>query len=188
MGQRSIIIAIALIIFAVILGVLFVVSRLRSGGNDNTEPDVPVVSEESNTIRVTDVVNDPNVYNGITIEVQAPVTDWITKRTFLVSNTAETGGLFNSTRNEYLLAYRDRDFRLPTDTPDTGLALGETGDVKIKGKVRIVTAKELAELLGVGYNEEEGRIEDANLILDDYEIEDWVRGSIIIIDSVEKAQ
>jgi len=189
MGQKSIILAIALIIFAVILGIVFMISRIRTDSTDNTDTTTKTpIAEKDTTIRVTDVVNDPNVYSEITIEVEGPVTDWLNKKAFIVSNTSERGGIFNNTRRTDLIVISDKNFKLPKDTKGAELGLGETSNVLLEGKVKIVTAEELARILGLSYDEEEGAINDSNMLLDDFPIEDFRRGSIILLESVEKVQ
>lgn len=193
MGQKSIILAIGLIIFAIILAAILVISRARSGSKTETKKDTKnpaaIVLEKTNEVKVIDVISDPLVYDGLNIEVEGNVSDWITKKSFTISSGTNQAGFFNSNNsNKKLLVIRSSDFKLPRETKGNGFALGDTGKVHIKGKARIINRKELSKLLNVSYDEKEKIIDDPDLIIDDGQIESWIRGSVIIINSIEKVQ
>src|SRR3989344_5589550 len=81
MGQKSIFLAIGLIIFAVILVAFFVASRLQSGSKtENKTQNTKSVSR--NLVPVAEIVNSPLVYEGYNLEVDSEISDWVTNKSF----------------------------------------------------------------------------------------------------------
>lgn len=176
MGQKSILISIAVIIFVVIFAVVFILSRATSTGRKDQKADTAQKSEATRVlVSAPDVINDPLVYDGLTVEVEAPITDWVTKRSFTVN--ASGRGLLGVPGQ--LLVVSKTPFKLPKDTKDTEVGLGETVQVHLKGRVRIVSRAELTRVLGLDVDGEDIKLDDNN-------IDNWKEGSILLLTSVEK--
>lgn len=172
MGQRTVIATIALIIFVIIFVALLVLSRIQPRNDTKRAETAPVVVKQ--TVDATDVIDDPLVYDGLRVTVEAPISDWVTKKSFTLSTG---GGLLNA--NKQLLVVRKQPFKLPKDTAEKEVGLGETVNVRIKGRVRIVNRQELGIFLGLD-------IEGEDIKLDDNNIANWREGSILLADTVEK--
>ncbi|GEM_PF-3279517 len=172
MGQKSILLTIGVIIFAVLFVVLLILSRLESPTNKKTAQKAVVTPK--NTINTVDIINDPLVYDGLTVEVDSKISDWITKRSFTVS----TGkGLLGGSGQ--LLVISKSSFTLPQNAPKNGIGLGETVNVHLKGRVRIMDRVELGRALGLD-------LDGKDIKLDDNSIDSWKEGSVLLLTSVEK--
>ena len=68
---------------------------------------------------------------------------------------------------------------MPKDTTGKEVGLGETVNVKVKGRVRIVSREELSLFLGLD-------VDGDDIKLDDNNIANWREGSILLADTVEK--
>lgn len=181
MGRREILITVGVILFIVVFVVLFILSRIQpttntaNSKNTNSSKKAATVVVNKNLININDIINDPLVYDGLTIEAESKVTDWVTKRAFTVG----TSGGFLSSGGKKLLVVRKTNFRLPKDTKGTELGLGETVNVKLKGKVRIMDKIELGKLMGID-------LDGSDIKLDDGSTASFREGSVLILDSVEK--
>lgn len=176
MGQKSIIISIAVIIFAVIFVVLFILSRAVPATNTRkAEKARNAAVTVKNTVSAIDIVNDPLVYDGLTVEVESQITDWVTKRSFTVN--ASGGGLLGFPGQ--LLVIRKTPFTLPQNAPENGIGLGETVNVHMKGRVRIVSREELTRVLGLDVDGEDIKLDDNNIAR-------WREGSVLLLETVER--
>ncbi len=184
MGKREIIITIGVILFIVVFVVLFILSRITPNTNTNrntrnttntTAKLTPGVEVKKEIISVNDIVTDPLVYDGLEVEVESRVVDWVTKRVFTVGSS---GGFLSSGGKRLIVVGRD-NFKLPKDTTGTELGLGETVSVHLKGRVRIMNKEELGTLMGVD-------LEGTDIKLDDGNTDSWREGSVLILQSVEK--
>ncbi len=184
MGKREILITVGVILFIVVFVILFVLSRItpstttnRNTGNNTTNTTsaktTPAVKKE--IISVTNIVTDPLVYDGLDVEVQSKVVDWVTKRVFTVGSS---GGFLSNGGKRLIVVGRD-NFKLPKDTTGTELGLGETVNVHLKGRVRIMDKEELGTLMGVD-------LEGTDIKLDDGNTDSWREGSVLILQSVER--
>lgn len=177
MGQKSILISIVIIIFAVIFVVLFILSRASSSKNNAQNAakarDAKVVTKT--IVSAPDIINDPLVYDGLTVEVESQITDWVTKRSFTLS--ASEQGLLG--RQGQLLVVSKSAFKLPKKTTGKEVGLGETVNVRVKGKARIMDRVELGRALGLNLDGEDIKLDDNN-------ISQWREGSVLLLDSVEK--
>ena len=173
MGQKSIIISIAVIIFAVIFAVLFILSRTQTATNTRKTQKADVAVKT--TVNAIDIINDPLVYDGLTVEVDSQITDWVTKKSFTVNASAQ--GLLGI--QGQLLVISKTPFTLPQNAPENGIGLGETVNVHLKGRVRIVSREELTRVLGLDVDGEDIKLDDNN-------IDNWKEGSVLLLDSVEK--
>lgn len=172
MGQRTILATIALVIFAIIFVSLFVLSRIQSRTDTKDTKASPVAVK--NTVSVANAVDDPLVYDGLTIEVEAPITDWVTKKSFTLGSD---GGIL--VPGKQLFVIRSKQFKMPKDTTGKEVGLGETVNVKVKGRVRIVSRVELSLFLGLDVDGEDIKLDDNN-------IANWQEGTILLADTVEK--
>ena len=178
MSRRALIIF-GIIIFVVIFAALFILSLSRSAQNRRQEAVKEIVGKEN--VVVLDVVQDPLVYDGLTIQVEAPITDWVTKKSFTLF-TGQRAGLLAGGEQSQLLVITRNPLPLPIDAEGSEVGLGETINVRIIGRVRIMDRAELGRALGIDFDAEKSDIE-----LDDNEaIVEWEEGSVIIAESVEK--
>lgn len=171
------------IIVIVIIAVTLFIFTLLKGVRDSAPAGKPqnAVAEAIDTeknIAVEDIVNDPIVYDGLTVEVESEITDWNTKKSFsLFKNTQ--GGVFNSDRGARLIVIHKSNFKLPADTKDSEVGLGETLAVHIRGKVVILSKVELERALDIDLDSPEFKLDDSAL-------EDWELGPVLLSESVEK--
>lgn len=181
MGRREILITVGVILFIVVFVVLFILSRVtpntssnRTKNTQNTTAKItPVVNR--GLVSVNNIVNDPLVYDGLQVEVDSKIVDWITKRSFTVGSS---GGFFSS-GGKRLLVVGGTNFKLPKDTKGNEVGLGETVSVHLKGRVRIMDKEELSELMGID-------LDGTDIKLDDGNTETWREGSVFILESVNK--
>ncbi len=173
MGQKSILLTIGVIIFAVLFVVLLILSRLQPSANKKTAQNAVVAPK--NTVNAVDIISDPLVYDGLTVEVDSKISDWVTKRSFTVA--AGGGGLLGGSGQ--LLVVSKSPFTLPQNAPKNGIGLGETVTVHLKGRVRIMDRVELERTLGLD-------LDGTDIKLDDNNIDSWKEGSVLFLNSVEK--
>lgn len=180
MGKREILITVGVILFIVVFVVLFILSRITPNTNTNrntrntTANTTPGVAIKKEIISVNNIVTDPLVYDGLDVEVESKVADWVTKRVFTVGSS----GGFLSGGGKRLIVVGRNNFKLPKDTTGTELGLGETVNVHLKGRVRIMNKEELGILMGVD-------LEGTDIKLDDGNTDNWREGSVLILQSVE---
>ena len=173
MGQKSIFLAIGLIIFAVILVAFFVASRLQSGSKtENKTQNTQSVSR--NLVPVAEIVNSPLVYEGYNLEVDSEISDWVTNKSF----TFVTGGSTFGGAGKQLLVIAKQPFQLPQDPDDAKVGLGEKAKVTVRGKVQILNREELQLALGVD-------LDGAEIALDNNNINKWGMGPVLFADTVE---
>ena len=134
MGQRSIIILTILIIITVVFGVLFLVSRLLSGGGDEA-PDNETEAVSTLT-PAGNIVKDPVVYDNLTLEIESSITDWVTKNSFTL--LAGGGGAFGGGKRQLYVVF-DKNFKLFYGENDLCLRIKKTGlSVYHNSKVTII--------------------------------------------------
>lgn len=92
-------------------------------------------TRERNLVAVDDIVEDPVVFTGLTVDVEGPVIDWVAKRAFVIG---ENEGFL---AGQGLLVILPERFTLPTETADDELALGEETTIFVRGDVRIFNRK-----------------------------------------------
>lgn len=176
MGRREILITIGVVLFIVVFIVLFILSRIQpvvSNTNKQSNSKTPIVANKA-LIPVANIMSDPLVYDGLTVEVDSKVTDWITKRVFTVgNNTSLLGG------GRQLIVVAPKNFELPKDTEGKELGIGELENVHLKGKVRIMDNVELGRVMGID-------LEGSDIKLDDGIAGSFTEASVLLLDSVEK--
>ncbi len=185
MGRREIMITVGVILFIIVFVVLFILSRItpstntarnnsnKTANTTNSTNTAKVINKE--IISVNNIVTDPLVYDGLDVEIESRVSDWVTKRVFTVGSS---GGFLSGGGKRLIVVGRD-NFKLPKDTKGTELGLGETVNVHLKGRVRIMNKEELGILMGVD-------LEGTDIQLDDGNTDNWREGSVLILQSVEK--
>lgn len=178
MGQRSIVLAIALIIFTVILAVILVIGRIRTGNSDAPKPEEEVAQVEvRDTVPVRDIITDPMVYNGVNLEVDSEITGWATNRAFYFSTVIGAG--FGGGNRKNLLVVAKNPFTLPQDPNDGKIGLGETVEATAKGKIEIMNEEQLEETLGVDFD-------DPNNALYDAFLRNWELGPVLVLSEVNQ--
>lgn len=174
MGQKSIIIAVALIIFTILLTVLFVASKIRGNNSPkNTEQETTETITLRNVVPVADIVNDPEVYEGYTLEVDDEISNWATNRSFFFTATIGGGGLGGGSRKS-LLVIAAQPFQLPQESTDDAVGLGEIARVTAKGTVQILNKEQLEAALGID-------LENPKETLFDNSIKKWSLGPVLLL-------
>lgn len=178
MSTRSIFIIIFIIVVAVI-GTLFLLTRgIRSNVKVDEKANVEVI--EDNSVKLGSAVDDPIVFNRAPIEIQSHISDWVTERSFILSESNQ-GGFFGGGRTRELLVISDKAFDLPQHASGKELARGDEVNVKITGTLHILDRDELSEKLGLDLDGEEIKLDDGN-------IEEWKLGPVFYVESVEKTE
>lgn len=174
MGPKSILIAVGLIILTIVFVISFIISRIGPSSNKKKIDTKKPAVEKS--IKTADISNDPLVYDGLNIETESLITDWITERSFTLRAVPPSafGG-----RGSELLVISKNPFPLPEKVTGKGIGLGETVNVRVKGRVVILDRIQLENALGIDLDGEQ-------IKLDDNDLEDWELGSVLILESVEK--
>lgn len=187
MGQKTTLLAVGLIVFAIILTILFIVSRvIGGGGNDNNsnEPkstnEVQEVRNQNETITnivpVSEIISTPTVYQGYNLSVNATITSWATNKSFYFAS--ETRGLFGGTSRGALLVVSEEAFQLPQDPTDGKLGVGETANVTASGTIVILNREEIQSLLGINLDDPEWEL--GNQVL--YR---WQLGPVLLLDKYQ---
>ncbi len=178
MGWKYLVVSIAIGILSVTFIVVFILSRAQSATNTQKaeKPTNAAVAAKS-TVSTANVIKDPLVYDGLTVEVESQITNWVTKRSFTVF--AGGGGGLLGGEGRTLLVIRGTQFTLPQDAPKNGIGLGETVNVRMRGRVQIMDKVELGRALGLDLDGEDIKLDDNN-------IENWKEGSVLILDTINK--
>ena len=154
-----------IVLFAIaILFIIGAVFWLFFGGPLSVIPKQEVNGKVVERVVVVEsIIEDPVVFDGLTVEVRNQVSDWVSKKSFRLGKPA---GFLGST-SDGLLVIRDKDFKLPGNSSEKELALGEEGSrVLVKGKVRILTREQVAEMLGVDLEKTDiGRFKETPVII-----------------------
>lgn len=178
MGQKSIILAVALIIFTIILMIVFVFSRIRANDSPkNAENETTEQIALRNVVPVADIINDPEVYEGYSLEVDAEISNWATNRSFFFTETIGGGGLGGGTRKS-LLVIAPQPFQLPQESTDDAVGLGEIARVTAKGTVQILNKEQLEAALGID-------LENPKETLYDTSIKKWTLGPALMLSDLQ---
>ncbi len=177
MGSRSIILAIALIIFTVILAIVFVIGRVRTNNSPEKKVEETVTQVEvRDVVPVRDIIQTPMVYAGYNLEVDSKIVAWATNRAFYFNTTIGAGFAGGTKRN--LLVVAKEPFNLPQDPNDGKVGLGETINVTAKGTVEILNKDQLEALLGIDFDDPNNDLYDAFL-------QGWTLGPVLVLGEVE---
>lgn len=178
MGWKYLVVSIVIVILSATFVAFFVFSRAQfATNNQKSEKTRNAAIVIKNTVSAANIIKDPLVYDGLTVEVESQITNWVTKRSFTVS-TGGGGGLLGGGGGT-LLVIRDTQFTLPQDAPKNGIGLGETVNVRMKGRVQIMNKAELGRALGFDLDGEDIKLDDNNL-------SNWKRGSVFLLDAINK--
>lgn len=179
MGSKTIIAIIVVIIVVVVLAIALLIRGFQAPrAARQAENKAEEVTTQKRLVSIVDINNDPLVYESLNVETEAEISDWVTKKVFVLS-VPTGGGLLTGTRTEQILVINDKDFRLLPEIIPNELGLGETANVNVKGRVRFIDRATLEDLLSFPLN-------NALLLRDDYDLSDWENGSVIILKSVTK--
>lgn len=180
MGQKSLFLAVGLIVFAVVLTILFIVSRVVGSPSKNTTKTETTNSTTiENVVPVNKIINDPAVYDGYSLAVNSQVSGWSTSKSFYF--IAQSSGILNNGTKGVLLVIAKDPFQLPQDSDDDRLGLGENATVVAKGTVVVLNREQLQDALGVD-------IEDPVITLNNSIIDNWTLGPVLILSSVETTE
>lgn len=125
-------------------------------------------STSDRTIDINDVINDPPVYSDLTLTLPGRITDWVTKNTFVISPIQN--GFGGGGRSLPLI--NKADFKLPDETPDDEIALGEVANIKVTGKIVIFDRATIEQEWGID--------------LDDKQVDRWNKTPVMLVDTIEK--
>lgn len=166
------------ILIVVLVGLMFLVfvaSRISQPLNKtNTKPEseanqAPLVKPTlDRAIDINDVVTDPAVYSDLTLTLEGKINNWVTKNAFTftpVKSSFASSGKTLPVINRF-------NFKLPEDTPESDLALGEVANIRVTGKIVIFDRATL---------EQEWKVD-----LDDKEFNRWNKSPVIIVNTIEK--
>lgn len=182
MEGKTRIVVIALVIIAVFLAIVFLIRGIASIANrTSSKPKTSTTASGSAIItpiyvNPSNINKDPLVYDGLNVVVDARISDWITKKIFALS--AGSNSFFGGTSGQ-LVVISDEAFPLHKNSSEQGLGLGETVNVRVKGRVRIVNKAEFERITGISLDGED-------IKLDDNSVSRWKEGPVILLDSVEK--
>lgn len=177
MGAKTILTLIIVVIIVAVLVIYFTIRGLLSTYSQNTPAQQTTQQVVKNTIDVAQIIDDPLVFDGLTVEVEAQITDWVTKKSFTIQVPSQ-GGIFGGGVRQ-LLVIASKDFPLPKNTTKEGVGVGELVNIHLKGVVRIMDRLELGQALGLD-------LDGTEITLDDNNIDKWEEGSIILVESVKK--
>ena len=166
-------IVVIIIISAVVFNFLMSPSKPRA---TNTNTTVAVIAPKP-LVAVNDITGDPIVYNGLEVESESQISEWVTRKSFKVSTAR--GGLFGGGGTP-LLVINENEFTLPQSIYTTKLGLGEKVLVHMKGRVEILNKDQLEKALSVDFKSDEF------INLDDNHLTSWTLGPVLLLNSVEK--
>lgn len=179
MGSKTILGIIIFAVIAVIIAIFLVARGFQSPKTPKqTTSKVEEAIIQKRLVSITDINNDPLVYESLSIETEAEINDWVTKRAFTLS-VRIGGGMLGGGRTEQLLVVSKNDFKLLPEISPKELGLGETVNVNVKGRVRFVDRETLEEILGISLDNE-------LIKRDDNSISKWDKGSVLLLESVVK--
>jgi len=153
---------------------LFIVSKINSANlatnktNTKTTTVTPQNPVYDRAIDINDVVTDPAVYKDLNLTLEGKINDWVTKNTF--SFTPVKSSFTNSGKT--LPVINRNNFRLPQDTPEKELALGEVANIKVTGRIVIFDRASI---------EAQWKID-----LDDKLVDKWNKTPVILAENIEK--
>ncbi|MBI2034232.1 MAG: hypothetical protein HYT11_00695 [Candidatus Levybacteria bacterium] len=180
MGLKFLAAAVGIIILLIIAVAFFMLNPVlpTTSAQKAGKPANTAVAAK-NTVSAANVIKDPLVYDGLTVEIESQIVNWITKRSFFVTTGGGSGGLLGGGGGGTLLVISATQFTLPQDAPKNGIGLGETVNVRMKGKVRIMDRTQLGQVLGVDLDGEDIKLDDNNIVT-------WRKGSVLILETVTK--
>ncbi|TXH60675.1 MAG: hypothetical protein E6Q89_00530 [Bacteroidia bacterium] len=173
MEKKYIILAILLTIIG-FLALIFIVRGLIGLAHRTTGVKDAVQEVQLRAVPADEIVANPVVYKDQKVTVDSKVYDWVTNRSFTMSNSNARFGQVSQ-----LIVISNNSFPLPENAGEMQLALGDKVNVRAKGTVRIMTTDQLEKELGY-------RLDSPELLLDNNNFSEWKLGPVLILDSVEK--
>lgn len=117
MGQKSTILAVGLIVFAVILAILFIVSRVIGTPKSNETKNETTSSQVvENVVPIAKIIGSPAVYNGYNLAVDSQISGWTTNNSFYFRE--QNSGFLGTNGGGLLLVVAKNPFQLPQDSYD----------------------------------------------------------------------
>lgn len=162
-----------LAIVAVIGAILVAIWLFRTvRGLVRGEPveEAVVITQPETDIEIADILADPQIYNGFTVAVEGRLTDWVTRRAFVLSGTGRA--IFAVAPTVGVLVIRREPFALPRDTPEPELALSENPALWVRGELRRLDRPGLENEWGVD--------------LDDEYLENWDEEVVMVVEEIRK--
>ena len=101
--------------------------NLNNTATVNTEATPTTTVEESEAITIDKISESPSVYENLEVSLPGIITDWVTKRSFVLSDEN-----FSASS---ILVINNSNFSIPDDT-DAQIAIGEAAKVEVTGVVR----------------------------------------------------
>ncbi len=183
MESRTRLIVIALVSIAVVLAVIFLIRGIlslanRKAPNTQTTTSKTVAKITPLTVDAASINKDPLVYDGLDVEVNSRVSDWITKKIFALS-AGSSGGLFGRTGGQLVVVSKNV-FPLHQNSAEQGLGLGELVSVHVKGRVVIMDRVELGRVIGTDLDNKDLQLDDNSIL------SSWKEGPVLLLDSVEE--
>jgi hypothetical protein len=141
-------------------------SNAKTSTNSNPVPTQKPALDR--TIDINDVVTDPVVYSDLTLTLEGKINNWVTKNVYTFT-PAKSG--FGSSGKSLPVITKD-NYKLPEDTYEKDLALGEIAVIRVTGKIVIFNRAELEQVWGIDLN--------------DKELDRWNKTPVILVDKLEK--
>lgn len=132
--------------------------------------EAAMITEPETDIEIADILADPQIYSGFTVAVEGRLTDWVTRRTFVLSGTSRA--IFAVAPTAGVLVIRREAFALPRDTPGGELALSENPALWVRGELRVLDRPGLENEWGVD-------------LADEY-LESWDEEVVLVAEEIRK--
>jgi len=123
-------------------------------------------------------MSTPIVFENLKVVVEADIAAWVTKNSFTLLVSRSNNLFAPSTTRQLWIIFGD-DFKLPSESEEGKLALGDIKKVRVTGFTRTLDRSAVERVLGNG-------LDDPKLFLDNNKIAtDWGYGILLIGESVE---
>lgn len=131
---------VVLLVVFIIIGVsLFSKVFLKQvSAQEASVPTTPTVQLPASNapITINKIIASPVVYKDLTITVEGTIIGWVTKTAVIVSEVGEKN------KKNRILVIRNQKFGLPSETPATDVAIGETVIISVTGTTGILNISE----------------------------------------------
>lgn len=162
-----------LIIGAIVLVILILVSAILSAVGRSRRTQVVVADPKptatatpipsTTQITVANISKNPSLFLGREVVLEASIVTWVDTSSFAIGgNTVKNG----------MLVVSKKAYALPIDTTPSGLYIGKSADVRIKGTVKRLNVSELED--------------DFDRNLNDVALYPWRDTVVIVASSVEE--
>lgn len=174
MEKKYIILAILLTLIGFLALIFIVRGLINLAHRSNNDVGEAVKEVQLRAISSDEIVANPLVFKDQKATVDSKVYDWVTNRSFTMSNSTARFGSVSQ-----LIVISNNSFPLPEDAGEAQLALGEKVNVRVNGTVKIMNKDELEKELGY-------KLDSPELLLDNNDFSTWELGPVLMLDSVEK--